>query len=272
MNVVVSIISFYLYCRGLRLTTTANPELYLHQLSLMAICANFDYVSYSDRSFIEVFVKKQAGWIANEMDFLSQSLLVVQPPFSQSQEYNYPRPLLSESGASMLFDGSNKMTNLSLNFKIKDFIFSDMRYFRLDPQILTCLERVKEAFPEKFHITPNGAYRSSTANLLNLNHRHIEELYRFQAGKAVELATKDKDSKHLLLLAETVIRQCSPSLRAIDWSLGIGLHSSSIYVDLRPQIGTRFIKIWNAGGNNETFRQLKKFSDAAHTGMDWNQG
>ncbi|XP_014775101.2 uncharacterized protein LOC106872581 [Octopus bimaculoides] len=252
--------------RGLRLTTTANPGLYLQQLSLLAICASFDYVSYSSHSFIEVFVKKQAGWVANEVDFLSQSLLVVQPPFSQSQEYDYPRPLQSESGASMLFDGSNKMTNLSPNFKIKDFLFSNVRYFRLDPQILTCLERVKEAFPEKFHITPNGAYRSSTANLLNLNHRHIEELHRFQAGKAVELTTKDKDSNHLLLLAETVIRQCSPSLRAVDWSLGIGLHSSSIYVDLRPQNGKHFIKIWNAGGNNETFRQLKKFSDAAHTG------
>ncbi|XP_029651547.1 LOW QUALITY PROTEIN: uncharacterized protein LOC115224777 [Octopus sinensis] len=252
--------------RGLRLTTTANPGLYLQQLSLLAICASFDYVSYSNHSFIEVFVKKQAGWVANEVDFLGQSLLVVQPPFSQSQEYDYPRPLQSESGASMLFDGSNKMTNLSPNFKIKDFLFSNVRYFRLDPQILTCLERVKEAFPEKFHITPNGAYRSSTANLLNLYHRHIEELHRFQAGKAVELTTKDKDSNRLLLLAETVIRQCSPSLRAVDWSLGIGLHSSSIYVDLRPQNGKRFVKIWNTGGNNETFRQLKKFSDAAHTG------
>ncbi|GAB1602281.1 uncharacterized protein LOC115224777 [Argonauta hians] len=243
----------YMEGRGLRLTLT-NSGLNSQQLAVLAICAGFDYVSFTDASFIELFVKKQAGFTASQVDFPSRSLLVVNPPFSQSKEYAYPRSLqmTAESSSTMLFDGSNPMMELSPHFKIKDFVFSGTRYFRLDPQLLVCLDNVKQTFPEKFHIVPDGAYHSMTANLLNQNGRHPEEIQRFHAGKAVEITTEDKQSCSILLLAETVIRQCSTRLRAVEQSLGIGLHAVSLYLDVRPRIGSGFIKIWNAGAEAET--------------------
>ena len=236
----------------------------LEKLSMLSICAGFDSVIHTNNNYIEVFVKKQVGFLPTVVNFLNTLLLAVEPPPADLEEYALPESLANEDTEIPLFDGSDRSVALSQNFQIGDFVYPGFRYFRLDPLLVSCLESTQKATSVEFRILPGSSYRTATTE--QVDGRHHEESVRFRIGQAVEIKTRDTED--LVELAQTAVRSCGMTLVSSGRAMGIGLHVDYLYLDIRPISGEQFVILWNSGGNFKMYDRLKAFINTAQTGKN----
>lgn len=246
-----------LYHEGRALKLSATPPAQLGTLASLAVCAGFDYVSYTDPTFIEVFVKAQAGYQAVLTNYIEGAAkAAVTPAGVDDLEYSYPANLAQESVLPMLVDGGfHPDTFLSEHVRLRNVMSRDRRYFRLDTSLLECIELAEDNFAGTIEIIPDSLYRTRSVNVRNnFDLRHPQELWRFQTGQAMEVRPSGAvDSARLLELATSILRECPTLVRLQMRALGLGCHDDRIYVDLRPLVPGHervYVIVWN--NNNRT--------------------
>ncbi|XP_076453310.1 uncharacterized protein LOC143288574 isoform X2 [Babylonia areolata] len=247
-----------LYHEGRAVKLTSNPSGQLGQLASLAVCAGFDAVSFTSSAFIEGFVKAQAGYSAVLASYFEgPSYATVSPLGVDDSEYRYPVSLSEESVVTRLLDGGVPPdTPVSQHFRLRDVTSSDRRYFRLDPSLLECLELAEEDFPGTIEVIRDSVYRTRSENVRrNMDLRHPEELWRYQAGQAVEVRPAGTlSSERLLALATSILRECPALVRLQMRAVGLGCHSDRLYVDLRPLVAGHervYVMVWEGEEGEE---------------------
>ncbi|KAK3589129.1 hypothetical protein CHS0354_017095 [Potamilus streckersoni] len=242
----------------------------VEELARLAVCAGFDFVVIPSNSFIEVFVKYQESFQARKVSFPSgRFIMAISVYENETLEYSYPKELDGEPIKPLLLDGHLEEIPLSESYFVKDFKHQDHRYFRVDSSLVDCLEEASTEYGQKLFVIPGSAYRPRSENLRNLDTRHHEELFRFQAGQAVEIGLKTKfDVKDLAKVGMSVIRHCVPMLQLQQRSIGLGCHSDRLYLDIRPVFAheeTDVIHFWNGGGD-VLFNLLRQAVESVNSG------
>ncbi|KAL3857350.1 hypothetical protein ACJMK2_012026 [Sinanodonta woodiana] len=242
----------------------------VEELAKLAVCAGFDFVAIPSNSFIEVFVKYQESFQARKVSFPSgRFIMAVSVYKNESLEYSYPKELDREPIKPLLLDGHLEGTPLSESYFIKDFKHQDHRYLRVDSSLVDCLEEASTEYGQKLVVIPGSAYRPRSENLRNLDTRHPEELFRFQAGQAVEIGLQTKFSvKDLAKVGMSVIRHCVPMLQLQQRSIGLGCHNDRLYLDIRPVFAheeTDVIHFWNVDGD-ALFNLLRQAVESVNSG------
>lgn len=243
----MGIILVHIYvCRAITLTLSLLSPNDLQELARLAFCAGFEYAKVKG-NYVEACVKPDANGLAEVAPFLKTQLRAVSFPPAEEDEYQYPAELLKSTSArkvrttdrhddtdtipvtAKLFDGWNKTEKLSEHYAIKDFLCPNKRYFRLDENLVECLESTSSDLGEKVKVLEGSGYRVRSRNLVNIKTRHPEERYRFQTGQAVEVSS----TKTTIVLLKQLVRSCLPILYIKELSLNLGVHSDRIYIDVR---------------------------------------
>ncbi|XP_048259496.1 uncharacterized protein LOC124148471 [Haliotis rufescens] len=254
------------YREGRGMQLTSSPISSLDRLAVLAACSGFDFMNFSSPQFIEVFVKSQEDFIGIRVEFSHEDIarLAVAPPPHQQIEYLYPESLENEAIIPNLFTGFDKETHLSEFYTIEDMSCPNRPYLRVDSSLLMCLDLISEEYDDKVEIIKGSGYRTQSVNMINFDIRHVEEMYRFQTGQAVELRPPGyRHDSELVHLAKMLFRSCTPFLRQQMRGLGVGCHKDRLYVDIRPlQVGNEmnYITLWNAR-NTTYFRQVLELQE-----------
>ncbi|XP_041349226.1 uncharacterized protein LOC121368556 [Gigantopelta aegis] len=254
--------------RGIMLTTKTGKD--LNKLARHAICAGIDYVRYTTPTYIEGFVLPQSDYQAKLINFIDgPSHLEVKPPSTLADEYKHPIHLNNEDAKPQLVDGHYDQHAVSEHYTLADIKDPGKRYLRFDSSLLECLELASDDLDSVFKIVPGSAYRTRSSNRNNLDTRHPEEMWRFEAGQAVEIKHGKTDSDQALVdMASSILKSCTTFLRLDLRGIGLGCHSDRLYLDVRPLIEgleTEFITLWNT--DNTTYcKEIGHLKDALHKG------
>ena len=228
----------------------------LGELVRHAVCAGFDYVIYTSAAYAEGFVLFQKDYQATILQFLEGPLyLEVNPPVTLLDEYSYPDRLVDDDMKPVLVDGFYDQYPVSEHYKLADIKDPGKRYVRFDNGLLECLELISDDLESVVEIVRGSAYRTRSTNRNNLDVRHREERWRFEAGQAAEIRPGRLNSdKDLVDLAKSIFRSCTTFLRLDLRGIGVGCHFDRLYLDVRPLIEgseSKFITLWNA--DNTTY-------------------
>ena len=250
--------------------TTENGK-NLDKLARYAVCSGIDYVRYTTSSYIEGFVLPQSDHQAKLVNFIDgPSLLEVTPPSTLVEEYNYPGHLNDEDAKPLLVDGHYDPHPVSEHYTIADIHDPGKRYLRFDSSLLECLELASDDLESVLKVIPGSAYRTRSTNQNNLDTRHPEEMWRFQAGQAVEVEAAGWNSDEALVdIARSILKTCTTFLRLELRGLGLGCHFDRLYLDVRPLIDgleTEFITLWNTD-NTSYCKEIEQMKHALHTGV-----
>ena len=108
------------------------------------------------------------------------------------------------------------------------------RFVRIDPRLVTCLERVRQKVDEPvtlkdgYHTVLDGVSRSDVAE-----GDVTSKLHRM--GQAARIAyARDVTPDRLMVMAHAVITECASVAERHALNLGLGLLADSVHVDLRP--------------------------------------
>ncbi|XP_041378411.1 uncharacterized protein LOC121390613 [Gigantopelta aegis] len=254
--------------RGIMLTTTNEND--TGKLAQHAICAGIDYVRYTNETYIEVFVLPQSDYQGKLVyDIDDQTYFEVNPPTTLNDDYKYPSILNDEDVKPLLIDGHNDQYTVYEYYKLADVKDPSNRYLRFDNGLLECLELVSDDFGTVVNIVHGSAYRTRSTNQINIDTRHSEEKWRFEAGQAVEIKPgKTTSDQALVRLATSIFRSCTTFLRLDLRGIGLGCHFDRLYLDVRPLIDgseMEFITLWNAD-NTTYFDEIKMLKDALQKG------
>ncbi|XP_045182304.2 uncharacterized protein LOC123541024 [Mercenaria mercenaria] len=261
----------FLEGRAARITlTSSNIPSKMNLLMNAALCAGFDYVSYTSSDFVDVFVRRQDGYLESKTYFPNgRGLLSVQAPHNLTLEYGYPLELANEARQPSLFDGHDDKISVSKYYTISDFKDKSRRDFRLDAALVECLEEVSEEAGRKVEIVPGSGYIPRSKNMKNLDTKHPEEKVRHRSGQAARINFgSSTNSNDLVKLGKSLIRKCQPLLQQQQRCIGIGCHVDSLYIDVRPVMAgneTTLIHVWNSGGG-AVYTELQKASDTVNKG------
>ena len=235
-----------------------------------AVCAGFDYVRYTTTTYIEGFVLSQKDYQATIVQFLEGPLyLEVNPPVTLLDEYSYPDRLVDDDIKPLLVDGFYDQYPVSEHYKLTDIKDPGKRYVRFDNGLLECLELVSDDLESVVEIVRGSAYRTRSTNRNNLDVRHREERWRFEAGQAAEIRPGRLNSdKDLVDLAKSIFRSCTTFLRLDLRGIGVGCHFDRLYLDVRPLIEgseSKFIVLWNSDSTSYC-DEISDLKDAILTG------
>ena len=176
---------YLLLCyRALRIEKEQHSSIDLARISSLAICAGFDYVSYTNVHYVELFVKSQEHFRANLLTYPSGRVLtgISLKNTEFENEYIIPRVLRNESRIPLLIDGHDPSIKLGDRYSIADFQCPGYRFLRVDPSLVECLELASEEFGQKLDIASGSGYRSRSINFDNIDTRNIQERFRFMVG------------------------------------------------------------------------------------------
>ena len=258
---------YLLLCyRALRIEKEQHSSIDLARISSLAICAGFDYVSYTNVHFVELFVKPQEHFRANLVTYPSGRVLtgISLKNTEYENEYIIPRVLMNESRIPLLIDGHDPSVKLGDQYSIADFQCPGYRFLRVDPSLVECLELASEEFGRKLDIISGSGYRSRSINFDNIDTRNIQERFRFMVGQAVELKPhvgSKTPGLDLIRMGISILRMCLPITRPQQRAIGIGCHKDRLYVDFRPinhNTEKRFIVLWDAGGSPTYYNLLPR--------------
>lgn len=236
--------------RAIRLTLNSVTPQAISELTYLAQCAGFDYVSRPEADSVWACVKRESNRGAVVVPFLESYLLAVDPPYTDEfEDYDYPEELEDELLKTNLFDSyDDKRNKLSANFHVKEFKHSVFRYFRLEPRLVFCLQSARDYLKKPIHILQNSAYKPTPINIVNIEDRHPEELYRHQAGQAVLIRLNNGEKQEQIELAKHLMKGCAEDLMLSQRGVGIGLREDHMYFDVRPFVNHSsgiFINLWN---------------------------
>ncbi|OWF46932.1 uncharacterized protein LOC110454960 [Mizuhopecten yessoensis] len=243
--------------RALRLET-ATSALALQDLANLAISAGFDYICLSGTSTVDVFVREQTGYLATLEVYSRLSMLHVNPPTSEVQDYK-PIYVKAESAETIpgIVDGINDKLHVSDSYMIFDFKPFDKRYFRLDVRLLECLEEVTSDIGSRLRVL--AGYKTRSMNDENIEEKHDEEKIFHTRGQAVQISGNkigDKTDHDLATIAFLLIKRCVPALTLKQMTLSIGCHATFVYVDVRERKDDISVNFWNAG-NDPLYNSVK---------------
>lgn len=235
-----------------------------------AICAEFDFVRYTSPQIIDVFVRRQDGFIEWKSYFPSgRGFVSVRSPENLTSEYGYPRALITEAQKPALIDGYDDTIHVSKYYTISDFKDNANRDLRLDPGLVECLQEASEELGRKVDIVPGSAYKTRSANLINYDILNREERLRHQAGQAARVKLgKSGRTIDLVRLGKSLMRKCIPLLQQQQRSVGIGCYSDSLYIDVRPIWAgeeTAPMHVWNSAGD-DVYKELQEAADEVNNG------
>ncbi|XP_069118483.1 uncharacterized protein [Argopecten irradians] len=222
----------------------------------LAVLAGFDFVAIRG-SFLDLYVRQQAGIRASITPFPLVNLIDVNPPTNREEEY----ALIDED--LPLYDGQNPEQNLSNCYKIADINHQRQprRYFRVDPLLLECLEAASYEYGSCVPVVKGSGYRTKSINDINIEERHAEETQNFIRGKAVEIMPSNTGTDSLYELGLTIIRTCTALLRFKLMKVGVGSHSDRLYLDIRESSGPRdLMSVWDVD-NPQLYSKLKLVQD-----------
>ena len=259
-NVTCSIV----FCRALKLTLDTVDKLQTQQieeLAFLAQCAGFDYVSHPDQFTLWTCVKRESKTGTVFVPFIDTYLLAVDLPFS-SDDFDYPKELEHELIKPNLFDSLESTKNkLAQNFQVREFKHGSFRYFRLDQKLVICLQNARDYLKKPIHIIKNGGYRPGSVNIINIEDKHPEELYRHNSGQAALIKPNKGTKEEQIQLAKHLMKDCAEDLMLERRGIGLGLREDHLYFDLRPFKAHKsgiFIKLWKVG--NKSDDQLSELS------------
>lgn len=264
--------AYHIYFRAARIRVVSpKSQSQTNVLMNAAVCAGFDVVRYTSPDFVDVFVRRQNGFVERKIYYPSgRGFVSVQAPENVTSEYSYPAELVTEARHPPLIDGHNDSLHLSKYYAISDFKDKADRDFRLDPALVECLEEASEELGRKVEIVPLFAYKTRSSNILNQHLLHPEERVRHQAGQAARVNLgKANSNKDLIKLGKSLMRKCLPLFQQQQRCIGIGCHNDSLYVDIRPVMAgeeTSLMHVWNSGGD-EVFRELHDAAETVNKGM-----
>ncbi|XP_021358220.1 uncharacterized protein LOC110453568 [Mizuhopecten yessoensis] len=252
--------------RALRLKT-ATATLTQKSLANLAISAGFDFIALSGTLTVDVFVRDQAGYWATLEVYPRLSMLHVNPPSSDVEDYK-PIFVKSESAETIsgIVDGINDKLHISDNYIVSDFKPFDKRYFRVDLRLLECLEEVTSDLGSRLQILTS--YKTRSMNDENIEGRHDEEKIFYTRGQAVQIkgySIGDKTSHDLTTIASSLIKTCVPALTLKQMTLSIGCHATFLYVDVREKEGDISVNFWNAG-NDPLHNSVKRLVEVHQKG------
>ncbi|KAK3093306.1 hypothetical protein FSP39_013914 [Pinctada imbricata] len=252
--------------RAAKISMATNYSLTTHQLSNLAVEAGFDFVEQKGSS-IYTCVKATSGTTSHLMQYPKINLHGVDPPTDKIMEYLISPYADYALSYPLLVDGKNEDIQLSDCYKIKDFKARNFRYLRLDTKLIECLDLASDYYESCIEVIPDSGYRSHSLNNKNIDDRHEEEKWRFNAGMAVEVRPRKNNAEQLEQMALTIMRSCLPDLRLKRLKLGMGTHSDRVYVDIRTSSSndsTDIFQLWNVDNDelmnsvSETYKQLMK--------------
>lgn len=228
------VLSYVCLFRALSLTfvehhvyTRYNGSTKVDKLASLAVCAGFDYVKYTNKDYIEVFVKEQAGYRTKLVPFPSgQVLISVDAPFGKEDEFSFPESAERESRKPLLVRSVDDQLNLANNFKIGEFKDKSLHYLRIDPTMVECLETVRDAVNEPIYVMK--AYNTKSLNKEMNSEWNRDQLDRFQSGQAVVVQREDYSMGQTIELAKTLMSSCTPNLRMQRRGLDISIRKSSV--------------------------------------------
>ncbi|XP_035662269.1 uncharacterized protein LOC118406388 [Branchiostoma floridae] len=211
----------------------------LTSLAKYCICADIDYVEHKG-TYLFVAVQKQEGYLSNYIEFDNEALVPVLPPSSNTDTYDvsdvYTR--------AYLFDSDGKEDKyLCDDATIGDFKDPDERYFRLDPTLVKCYQAISTR-DNKYNngaarrkIVVNVGYRSTPAqsNEYGINDPRYNT---FNRGYAMQLSYEDgvdTETYNPARLATIAASQCGKLFKTAGVSIGLGLYTDSIFVDMRNE-------------------------------------
>ncbi|XP_072044356.1 uncharacterized protein [Amphiura filiformis] len=231
--------------RAAKVTTDDNDAGKLSRLSQLAICAGVD-AALLQADHLVIAALKQKGTETRTVTFGdSQELVECEPPAANGHMYKL-RDEFSETEAKEypLFDSANRHDyKLGQEVTLGMFVPRDGRYLRLSPHIVSCFQSIVIA-ERKHGIDPPLQVCRSYYNQMEIDSEIdiFDKRYPSSGlGLSMELSfdcnsTSDHSSPlDLYDQMQMVIQQCAPIFyRADGKSMGIGLYSNFIAVDMRP--------------------------------------
>lgn len=238
--------------RAAKIGISQGSPLTTEELSSKAMFAGFDYVHFSSPSYIEVCVKLQEGLEAEVVDFPLNTLLSVQLPYYDRNEFDYPITNVKETRKPLLFDGFSSSAELSQHFKLSMFLSPGVRYVRLDSELINLLELAYDDFKDGFYIIEGSGYRPRSVNRDNINTRHVNERHRFEMGQAAELRPKGKVTDNSLFHLGIALMRSGRSFQVKSLGIGIGAKSDRLYFHICPLLSETEtdripIDVWDSG-------------------------
>ncbi|XP_060081519.1 uncharacterized protein LOC132560844 [Ylistrum balloti] len=240
----------------------SNMNVTMEYAASLAVFAGFDFVAIRE-SYLDVYVKNQAGIWTSITPFPLVNLIDVNHPTNSGDEYVVTDERLP------LYDGYKTELKLSDCYSVSDIQNqgTNKRYFRFDSMLLQCLDEASYEYGSCIPIVKGSAYRTISINDINIEERHIEERQKFPRGKAVEIIpVNTMEDDPMYELGITVVRTCTALLRLKQMKIGIGTHSDRLYLDIRESTGPRdLLTLWNVD-NLHLYNRMKQVQDDLFAG------
>ncbi|KAK3092278.1 hypothetical protein FSP39_000651, partial [Pinctada imbricata] len=223
--------------RAIRLSTakislSKGYSLSTKDLANLAVEAGFDFIQLCGDS-LYTCVKATCGTTSQIIQYPRINLYCNDPNTSDTDEYQIPPCAEDTLSHPPLIDGAYEDLQLSDCYKIKDFKAHNYRYFRLDPNLLECLDLASEYYGSCIKVLPDSGYRPRSLNNKNIDSRHEEEKCRFGVGRAAEVQPQNNTADNLKEMTLTIMRTCLPGLRLKRLKLVICVHLDRVYIDIR---------------------------------------
>ncbi|XP_066265527.1 uncharacterized protein [Branchiostoma lanceolatum] len=212
----------------------------LTSLAKYCICADIDYVEHKG-TYLFVAVQKQEAYSSNYIEFDSEALVPVLPPSVATETYEVGEVYTH----AYLFDSDGRENkNLCDDGTIGDFKDPDERYFRLDPTLVKCYQAISTR-DNKYNgdgaarrkIVVLVSYRSTPAQ--SNEYPMTDPRYMaFNRGYAMQLSYEDGVDTTIYnpaQLATYAASQCGKIFKTAGVSMGLGLYTDSIFVDMRGE-------------------------------------
>ncbi|XP_071952023.1 uncharacterized protein [Antedon mediterranea] len=242
--------SLYYEGRAAKVTLPVADDGKLGHVASFAQCSGADFVKHNgDHVFIAV--QKQAGYVAQKVQFPSNQFIVVAPPTHQLSQHELPIKFQAYGDKMPLFDSDHQMDKLvAQDSSLSNFVSMESRYLRLNPLIARCYQAL---------ITKENKWREGKQEvnidvlwsyLTNIQRNDLMEnddpRYDTPAlGRAMQVmydpssVVNDQEVFTPRRLVNLIAHQCGPLFQKPGFQIGIGLYNGSVFVDLRSEF-----KVW----------------------------
>eukprot|EP00118_Oscarella_pearsei_P021009 m.233549 g.233549 ORF g.233549 m.233549 type:complete len:2254 (+) comp40090_c2_seq1:205-6966(+) len=141
------------------------------------------------------------------------------PPVKQAADFIDPF-----HRGNPLMNGAGKEDALvSTNFHLKDFFDPSVKYLRLSPLLVRCIQSAQDNSESEIYVKTGFQTKGTSQN--------SSSSFVYQTGAAAVIQFKNSGSS--LLLAENVLKGCLKLVRNHGSDLGIGLQEYSLHLELR---------------------------------------